>query len=351
MGTDDNAETVKRFLEKPKDRKCLDAFFKLCYRQVIGCLDYLKALGYQLPVEPISERNPLSDLTIDILGSYLRSRHRQPYYLIFEFFSKQGITDFKTADADILFSLYRVQLYRIVRQEIIKIGGGADPPTHNLKRRFKEILKGPDYVSFRSGNAPAEYVCSVGNAENQDKQKPVISYESLLSFVEAAFHEDSSKNRSEWCRNIFSLLDSASEYRKCIKKSDLLRAVISVNAKYVEPYAPRPAPLPGPEYKLYLAVVEAARKETLDWLDSEVLQRFIRKGRIPADVAQLFLQAAEMYLLDLVYSPDVDLLPVYFREVMPEREHDLYLNQYKYVFETTIQKAEADFQARFGKKL
>ena len=53
--------------------------------------------------------------------------------------------------------------------------------------------------------------------------------------------------------------------------------------------------------------------------------------------------AADYYLSDLIYSPGVDLLPVYFREVMPEQEHGDYLKDYKYIFETSMEKVKDNF--------
>jgi len=88
----DDSKTLVCFLERALSRKAFDPFFKLCYRYVrgyLGSLGYLRAKRY---LQPMDNRDPLVDLSIDILGFFLRSTRDQPYIVVFDYFHRHGIT-------------------------------------------------------------------------------------------------------------------------------------------------------------------------------------------------------------------------------------------------------------------
>ncbi len=349
METDSSPQIVQRFLANPRSRDRFDAFYELCYRLTLGFLGYLRVRGHQLPVEPISDRNPLSDLAIDVLGPFLMSTRNQPFAVIFDYYRKRGITDFEHADRNEIFDSFKSLLFGFVRQELRRLRKNVDPQLDHLKRRFKDTLREGQYTTFSASDNITEFVRLAGDGVDLRKGQPLISYHELLELVEDAYHR--SRNRTEWCRNIFVALEKMTHVRNYLKKHELLRTVVTVNTKYVEVdgfsvYMP-----PSPEHLMMGKTVDDAIRQTLVWLHENILQRFIAKGRLTSDAAQRFSVAVERYLLDLAYSPDVDMLPVYFREVMPEREYDRYLQDYKYLFETTIAKAEEDFKRRARKKL
>ena len=348
-GTETDAETLKRFLERPHSRARFDAFFGLCYRHVLGYLGCLKTRGYQMPLEPKADRNPLADLAIDILGSLLQSTKEQPFTIIFDHYHRIGIVDFRQADPVILYDHFRSLLGGFVRQELSRLRKEADPQLDHLKRRFKDTLKPSDYTAFRSDGDPTEYVCLTQHNHDSRENYALISREELAVLVEDAFHR--SRNRKQWCRAIFESLNDTTTVRNCIRKHELLAAVIAVNMKYVDVDGPGASRLPGANQGIVETAICEANKQTIVWLRDSVLQGFIEKERMTTEVAERFASAAERYLLDLAHSGDTDALPVYFREVMPETEHDRYLKEYKYLFETTISKAEEDFKKRLKKSL
>jgi hypothetical protein len=349
MEIDKSSLIVQRFLANPYSRDRFNAFYELCYRLTLGFLGYLRVRGYQLPAEPVSDRNPLSDLAIDVLGPFLMSTRNQPYAVIFDYFRKQGITDFQQTDSAKLYNLFKSLLFGFIPQELRRLRIDINPQLGNLKRRFNDILKNEHYAIFSVDNL-TKFVCCAGDAVDLRDDLPPISYPELLELVEEAYHCDS-RNRTAWCHHIFEALEKMTHLRNCLKKHELLRAVVTVNTKYVEVdgfsvYMP-----PSPEYFMMEKTVDSAIQQTLVWLQENILQGFIKKGRLSSEIAKKFIVAAERYLLDLIYSPEVDLLPVYFREVMPEDEYSRYLQDYKYLFETTIAKAEEDFRRRARKKL
>jgi len=349
MESDQNHQILKRFLERPHNRRNFDAFFKLCYRLVLGFLGYLKATGYQLPVETISGRNPPADLAIDLLGSFLRSDKNQPFWLIFDHYARLGITDFQRADSVELYDSFKSLLFGFVRQELHRLRKDADPQLGHLKRRLKDILKEKKYVTFSKGQAGVEYIHLAGDDVDLRIDYPIIPYDQLLELVESAYHK--SRNRSEWSHNIFVTLSDMKAVRNCLKKHELISAAVAINMKYVEAEGFQSSAFPSTDFLMREKVIENARKQTLTWLEKNVLEKFIEKGRLSPETAKRFLVAAEMYLLDLAYSPGIDLLPVYFREVMPESEHRRYLQDYKYLFETTLSQAEEDFKRQARKNL
>ena len=321
-GTETDAETLKRFLERPLSRARFDVFFGLCYRHVLGYLGCLKTRGYQIPLEPKTNYNPLADLAIDILGPFLQSTKEQPFTVIFDHYRRTGIDDFIRTDPAVLYNHFRALLYGFVRQELSRLKKEADPQLDNLKRRFKDILKPSDYTTFRTDGDQAEYVYLTQNGDNKRENCSLISREGLTMLVDDAFNH--SFNRKQWCYNIFSAINGTTTVRNCVRKHELLATVIAVNMKYVEIDSPETSRLLSADQGIIETAIREANKQTMVWLRDSVLQGYIEKERMTTKVAEQFASATERYLLDLAHS-GVDALPIYFREVMPEIEHDRYL--------------------------
>jgi hypothetical protein len=344
------AETINRgssiitFLADPQDRVKFDAFFQFCYHRVLGYLYFLQAKGYQLSVDSSASGSPLHGLTIDILGSLLRRKKGQPFYLVFDYFHQNGITDFQNADSDELYEKFKALLFRFIRQELSKLKNETDPQIANLKRRINEILKRDNYIVLPSNPSGIERVM-LSNKKNQNlTESPIIPYEEILRITEESYLK--SNNRVEWCRNIFETLDMTSKYQKILIKHELISAIIAVNSKYVEVENIKSVYTHDAEEEILLRKAEQSIQEILPWLRMNILENFIEKRRLTPEYADCFAKAAEMYLRDFVFSPPTDLLPQYFREVMPPDEHKDYLKKYKYLFETAIQKIEEEFLRR-----
>jgi len=336
-----------KFLNKPLNRNYFNAFFKLCFQMTTGYLRYLKVKGYHLPSKSETIDNSLSDITMDILGSFLRSEPNKQYVVIFDCFEKLEIKDYSQVDPKELFSKFKSLLFGFIRQELSRIKKERDPQLYNLKRRIKDIVKQPEYSIFKDNGNHIEYVClAVDNTSNINNHQP-IPYDELLVLTEEAYFL--SKNRNDWCLNVFKILNENGNMQNRLKKHELISAMININLKYVEIDGVRPSRLSDANYQLCKNEVEDAKNQSLLWLKSDILQGFIQKEKITEIESQRFILAVDTYLTDLIYSSDVDLLPEYFREVMPKTEHSRYLKSYKYVFETIIDKTEENFRNRIKK--
>jgi hypothetical protein len=302
----------------------------------------LTAKGYRLPFEHKVGGDPVSDLTIDILGTFLHSTKDQSFPVVFNYFRKFGITDPGLSDSVELYNHFTVLIRGFIRQEIYRIAGQQDPQIDHLKRRFKEILKRPDFTTTKTNPDLAEVVFLSGNAQNLRQEKTPVSYDELLAIAEQAYSMD--QPRSQWCRRIFELLNENENMQNFVKKHELLRAVVAVNLKYIDADGLIPSGLPSPEGDFTIKAAEKALEQTLVWLGEAVLKELVRKGRLTENEAGKFKTAALWYLSDLVYSAQTDPIPQYFREAMPEDSHERYLKDYKYLFETTLNKALEYFQ-------
>ena len=345
----DDSKTLVYFLERPLSRRAFDPFFELCYRHVRGYLGSLRARGHRLPTDPKDNRDPHADLSIDILGFFLRSTRDQPYILVFDYFRRHGITSFRRVDPDKLLAMFRSLLTGFVCQELSRIRKTENPQTEILKRRFKDILKGNAFAAFKSPDGSTEFLYSAKHKHVKGENCACVSYERLLEIVEEAFLQ--TNNRKAWCHAIFETIDQEESEPNCVRKHELLSAVVTVMSRHIEVEGLVPCSLPGADQGLLRRNVEKAGKLALHRLNEQVLAPFVGKGILTADIAERFAVAAERYISDMVHSPGVDLLPAYFREVMPEAEHARYLKRYKYTFETAIRKVEEDFRRRLRKLL
>jgi len=338
---------VQAFLLNPLNRKVFDSFFETCYSYTMGYLRYLKAKGFQLPLEHRVDGDPFGDLAVDLLGAFLHSTKEKPFPIIFDYFKKVGIADPDPVDPDNIYYHFTVLLRGHIRQQLSRLKVQRDPQIDHLKRRFKEILKDSRFELIYI-NRGEEYLFLTQNRDNLRDDKRFIPYEELLKIVEMAYVN--STTRSAWCLNIFEFLNEAIEYQNLVKKHELLAAIVSVNAKYIDADGLQPTGLPTAENALLMRDIEEAIAQTVTWLEETVLNDFVRKSRINDDEAQRFWAASEQYLSDLAHIGETDPIPQYFREVMPKSEHDRYLSEYKYIFETTINHAVEDFKERLKKK-
>lgn len=342
-------EVLRRFLEQPSSKERFDDFFQLCYRLVRGYLRHLMNRGWSLPFDLSSDHGQLGDLALDVLGPILAGQPHDPCPRIFKFFNSRDKESFAAADDAELQATFSARLFLSIREELRSLRREADPQVEYLKRRFGDILRSCDYVSFKGRAENATYIGLAQKAEDVPQEFASISYEDLVGFVETAYYE--SETRSQWCRRIFEAIEMHFGTGSVVKKHELLKAVVAVNIRYLRDEALTAMPTSSADSDFQLTFAEEAKQQTLSWLEQSVILKFIGKERLSKSAADSFLRAANLYLQDLIHSPGVDSLPVYFREVMPEVEHDKYLEIYKHPFETTMNRAEEDFKRRLRKSL
>jgi hypothetical protein len=337
------APIITGFLLNPHSRDKFMAFFKLCFSECDHYLRYLKAKGFRMAAGSVSSGDPIQELTNSILGYYFKSTTERPFHLIFNYFHSQGITDFTAAEPQRLCSVWRGQLYKVIRQERSKILDDEDPQLALLKRRYKGILGQEPYREITDPSGGGVCIQWIEARRGLDPHLPPIPYDELLRLVEEAYYLDGT-SRTKWCRKIFELLDKAGRYRNCISRHQLLSAVVAVNLRMVEIESTLPGPLLSPEYGPAVRAAEQTRARVLVRIRDNDLEKYMKQGRISEDTARRFLRAVDHYLADLACSPETLKLPEYFREVMLESEHGRYLQDYKYVFETVMNNAAACFR-------
>jgi len=336
-------EIIRQFLKFPLSKKLFDNFFKICYQETLCYLSYLKMKGYRFFDSEADEKKAISDFAYDILGDFLRSSSNRPYFIILDYFKRHGIEDFDKIHSEIIGEHFSILLRGFIKRHISKLTNQDDPQTANLKLRFKDILSGDKYHSFKLP-AGDNAVSSKSNMDNLLSDKSDLTGDDLYYIVEEAFLI--SNNRSQWCQNIFKLINKNDSYQNYIKRNDLISTVIKINYVYVEIETALPSKIPGPEYVYLKKGALLARTDAIKWASDNVILDFINKKRITDAESAFFLRMLSEYLSDLVNSGETDPIPVYFREIMPKEKHDVYLNKYKYILETIISRTVNYFREK-----
>ncbi len=343
--TSSTAETVSAFLRSPLDRRRFDLFFRECLRQTLHCLNSLRVRGYRLPVAGECNAATLRDLAYDILGSLLRTeRGKKPYHVVFDYFTSRGIDDPHDALTEHLSDLMVGLIWSFTRQELFRLAGQEDPQKAKLKRRLRDVLGGSDYTTNPVPGGSIEYVFLTANRENLRLDRPLLSYERLDKLSRSAYLETCSL--SQCCATVFAELDALTDVQNRLRRHELVSAVVAVVSRYLEEDGFSAARLSTPEGDFDAAAMARAREQTIVWLEENTIREFVEKGRIRKEIGDRLALAADCYLMDLSAHGNTDPIPTYFRESVPESEHDKYLEHHKYVFETTISRALAEFRRR-----
>jgi hypothetical protein len=332
-------EVIRGFLNNPLDRRRFNEFYSFAFRVSVGYLHYLKSQGFVLPEETGSREEQIHDLAIDTLGILLRCDGDRPFYTVFDYVKQRGIDNYESAEPESLYDVIVALLKGNIRQELARIRKQTDPQVENLKRRFKDILRtGPFGLADASGPGQTGFAYSMKYRAHLRAGKKRISRDELAQVVREALKFSSS--RQSWCETIFDLLNEMPQYQNLISKSDLLAVVVSVNREWMESDL---------EVSVFTgetpvgASVKASMSElipvTLDWAESSLIARFVDSRKITKRESISLMAALEAYLTDLCEQGETDPLPVYFRENMPTDTHAKYLEEYKYVFETLVDKA------------
>jgi hypothetical protein len=340
------SKIIQDFLSDPLNRQLFDDFYALCFRHAKGYLIYLKRRGWVLPEDQFSGENALEDLCVDILGPFLRSDGKKSCCVVFDYFTKKGIQNFATTDGELLFDGFKTLLFGFIGQEMSRLGHDFNPQFENIKRRFRDILNGNEYRIFTKGKGNIKYVCRKNKYQDNTDQRANIPYDRLLVLVEEAYRQEvDGLNRIKWCSVIFELLEKEVEFADYVKYYEIITAASTVNARQVDLYGSMVNPLPSPQKQIFMEISQNARYKTIAWLRQYIDQKYVIKGRLSDEAANAFITAVDCYLLDLAHSPIVEKLPVYFREVMPEKEHAHYLSNYKNTFEYIIEKSRGYFMS------
>jgi len=330
---------LKQFLICPDKRRFSDVFDDaLVY--ATGYLLYLRHKGYRLPLDSYSEESATGDLALDVLGSLFQSKPARPFHIIFDYYRSLDLREFEGENPQKLWDLFEKLLKGHIHQELSRLKKHLNPQAEILKRRFKDIMKEDAYAGVVHGYTEFVHL----KATQPDFTLPVIPYEQLCVLVEEAFA--GSTSRAGWCRTVLELLAAKSGYCGAVSRTDLLRVVVSVNAAFLEIPEFAPRSLPDAREGAIRNAISEIRRESLASVAQNVIAPFVQKKRIPAHDAERYLAACERYLDDFGHDGDTDAIPGYFREVMPEEYFDSYLKEFKYVFETVLQRAREDFASR-----
>ncbi len=237
-----------------------------------------------------------------------------------------------------------ILLRSFVRQELFRLCRQYDPQKANLKRGLTQVFEELEYGHTSAANSNSEYIFLARNSSSLRLDRPMIARDRLRQLVEDAFLQSTS--RRQWCLRIFDLLNELQEVQNRLRNHELLSAAVAVNLQFMEFDCMRPSKLPNPEDDFDAETLNEARRKAVECIRETVIRDFVTKGRITEEVGARFAVAADKYLTDLSAHGNSDPIPDYFREVMPKEEHAQYLEKYKYVFETVINRAVEEFRSR-----
>lgn len=321
-----------------------DPFFQVCYRHAIGYLRYLKSRGYRLPLDHRTDKDPLTDLAIDVLGTFLQSKKGKPFFLIFDFFTRRKIRISAEADKEMLLDHLLILLRGHISQEIFGIRSEQFPQVENLKRRFRETTK-PPLFTREPGKDGNDLVSLASESDKLRQDKPLIPLHQLLDLVHRAAMKTVS--RSDWCLQIFESLKEMPEFKNCLQMSDLLAAVVRVNSELVEIEGMGGVTAPLPVH--VENEIALTRQRAVEYVQQNLANKLIFKKRLTPEESERLVLACDRYLADLGASGNADKLPEYFRESMPPETHDRYLKEYKYLFESIVESALGYFRSELRK--
>ncbi|MFQ5454358.1 MAG: hypothetical protein ACE5D6_09260, partial [Candidatus Zixiibacteriota bacterium] len=134
-----------------------------------------------------TDKDPLQDLTIDVLGEILETKKGISNHRVFNYFSTQNINNFKKYDEKFLRSKLQIFLRRQIRQELFRISKQKNPQVENLKERFKDIFKSVNYCENISSKEYDNYIYRVDYKNDLRLEKPIIPYEKLFQIVVETF--------------------------------------------------------------------------------------------------------------------------------------------------------------------
>ena len=105
--------------------------------------------------------------------------------------------------------------------------------------------------------------------------------------------------------------------------------------------------MPSPKFELLGGRVEKAKQRALKRVWEKDIKHFISRKRITEQEGRGFHKACRIYLDDHC-NGGTDPIPQYFRENVSSVSSERYLANYKYTFETAIERALTYFRDDFG---
>lgn len=332
-----SAEIIRKFLISPRSRAHFNDFFRFCAVETKQYLRLLHASGWRLPHNQYQAEQPLTDIVYDILGDFLASKQNGPYYVVFDYCRRHGITDFKAISDVELVRHFSILIRGFVRKWVTAAKDDADPQVALLKRRIADALNSPPYGLRQYPGDRHKYIYLHRNEQQLRENQAPMTDALLRVLVQDAFL--STTRRTDWCARIFELLDRETEFRNTVSLPALISTMIAVNAEYVDALSyvhDRPT---GPlgEYRLRKicdAVAEASNR-----IIQVGVAGYLKKGRLTSDEAAATVQAGRDWLEDLCLSGEADSIPSYFLHYKPEIDQQEYQSRYKYVIDTVCRQA------------
>jgi len=331
-----SAKIVAKFFISPKNKASFDPFFALSLNITKRYLSHLKRRGFTFSNSYITDEHSLENLAYDILGYFMASKCNNPFYIIYKYFRKTGITDFQNRDPLVLFGHYLRLLKGFIHQQLTKLNKEEDPQRENLKRRFKEILNESEFEEILIKEKSVHY-CLIRQKDNLRNDQPYIDIESLEQIILEAFNK--SKNRREWCHSIFKKLAEFENFQNLIKKSDLLILVVKINYQFLydpDNYFTKSTSIEG---LVLQHAVKNAIEFTLNAVQQNCISTYIGKNKVSKDGGKNILKACNDLLEDFGASGEYDSFPTYFLEFYPSVSQADYQKKYKNVCDTVFRKA------------
>ncbi|MEW5796084.1 MAG: hypothetical protein AB1772_06950 [Candidatus Zixiibacteriota bacterium] len=276
-------------------------------------------------------------MTIDILGVFLASQKGHPYFIIFFYLKRHGLTHFQRVPDNELLRHFNILLGGFIRKAVTAAKGGADPQVALLKRRVTDILRTHTYTVMKRPGDRHSYIVLSQRKHQLRESCHTIPDDRLYELVLDAFLNTNS--RADWCMRIFELLDAETEYRNEVALNSLISTMIAVNAEYVDALEYTQDRPSGPLGELRLRKIRKAVERASLWISDVGARAYIEKGRLAESDAHAVIEACCTWLNDLCLSGAADSIPSYFLELRHDINQQEYQSRYKYVMDTLSRQA------------
>jgi hypothetical protein len=336
-------EIVRDFLNDSDTSELPNEFFIVLREHTRTSVSWLLKKGWQLPENSNDARKDVHNTANYLMGLMLGINNGRKYCYILDYFEKHlpCIADPNPID---YFHLLTDFVRRFCPQYLTKLKKDENPQMAKLKRQIDRAISDSDNYckdSCRFKGKSAS-VWRVANSENLRSDCDPIDFHTLLDIVEEAYY-CGSNNAPEWLTNIFEKLSYCNEYQNFLYIHDLKSAMVAIRTKHIEESSIKPVNFRDTKWKILLKAGQKAQKQTIVYIQSEVISKYINKGRLVQHEADQFLRAVESYLADLSNGCETASIPTYLRETRLFDDNQVYLKKYKYMFETVIDESREKF--------
>lgn len=326
------AQTVRTFIANPADREAFDRFLILALRLARAYIAMRVRRGsLYVPANEFPAASAVDDCACECLGSLFESRPGRPFYLITEYF---GPRIDSATPPDRIYALLQGVIAGHLDQELMRF----NPQSVAIRRAILRAMSEPEFEKVRAGGHDHWALRSTANARRE--HLPQIEDDALQHVINGACRRFS--DMPDRCRFTFEALNQDDRFQNLIECRRFIAILIRILTDH-DGSAPSQGPDPNTDYirrTVRILADNAMRSISEDLLPSLVKKRGLN------DIECLALRHALTNLMtDFAEDGSHDLLPGYLKEVMPAGSEKVYLQRYKYAWETLVANAKERLRA------